>query len=386
MWHQRNDEPAGRITIVCTMRILTIDTCYQSFLSSVYEANTSLDSASYDEQKRIIMSQHFGTADYYSRNLSLLGHEASEVIDNCKRLQVAWAREHCVPLPFRPSTRAVRGRTIPWIRSDWFERVLLAQTEEYRPDVILNHDTALSAGLLKRLKANTRLLVAQHAASPLRDEMDWSVYDLALSSFPPTLLRFRDLGVTAERFRLGLEPGSLLPREDVDRDIPVAFVGSFTDIHTSRTRLLRFLAARVPLSIWGPLPSAGFDDENMRASYRGGAWGKQMFEVLGRSQMVVNHHGNVAPFANNMRMYEATGSRALLITDWKPDLDDIFYDGKEVVSYRTDDECLQKIEYYLKHDQQRRDIASAGQERSLRDHTYRVRMQELTELLGRYLV
>ena len=40
-------------------------------------------------------------------------------------------------------------------------------------------------------------------------------------------------------------------------------------------------------------------------------------------------------YANNMRLYEATGVGALLVTDWKENLGEMFEPGKEVVAYRS---------------------------------------------------
>ena len=57
--------------------------------------------------------------------------------------------------------------------------------------------------------------------------------------------------------------------------------------------------------------------------------------VLRDSRITLNHHGNVPAFANNLRLYEATGVGTLLITDWKPDLHEVFEPGKEVVAYRS---------------------------------------------------
>jgi hypothetical protein len=42
-----------------------------------------------------------------------------------------------------------------------------------------------------------------------------------------------------------------------------------------------------------------------------------MYRVLECSKIVINHHGDVAPWANNLRLFEATGTGALLLTDWK---------------------------------------------------------------------
>jgi spore maturation protein CgeB len=63
----------------------------------------------------------------------------------------------------------------------------------------------------------------------------------------------------------------------------------------------------------------------------------------------------------------------------------MFEPGKEVVAYRSPEECVELVKYYLEHDKEREAIARAGQERTLREHTYYHRMQELVEIVGRYL-
>jgi spore maturation protein CgeB len=82
-----------------------------------------------------------------------------------------------------------------------------------------------------------------------------------------------------------------------------------------------------------------------------------------------------------MRLFEATGVGTMLLTDQKDNLHEMFDLGKEVAVYRSPEEGLEKIRYYLSHDAEREAIARAGQKRTLRDHTYAVRMQELIGLL-----
>jgi len=85
-----------------------------------------------------------------------------------------------------------------------------------------------------------------------------------------------------------------------------------------------------------------------------------------------------------MRLFEATGVGTLLITDWKMNLHDMFELGKEVVAYRSPEECIKLVQYYLEHDREREAIARAGQERTLREHTFYHRMQEVVEIVNRY--
>ena len=76
---------------------------------------------------------------------------------------------------------------------------------------------------------------------------------------------------------------------------------------------------------------------------------------------------------------------ALLMTDWKENLHELFEPGKEVVAYRSSDQCAELVRYYLEHDNEREAIARAGQERTLREHTEYQRTQELIEIVDKYI-
>ena len=57
--------------------------------------------------------------------------------------------------------------------------------------------------------------------------------------------------------------------------------------------------------------------------------------------------------------------------------------GKEVIAYRTPEECAELIWHYLEHESEREEIARAGQQRTLQEHTNYQRMQELVDIVGR---
>ena len=110
-----------------------------------------------------------------------------------------------------------------------------------------------------------------------------------------------------------------------------------------------------------------------------------MYQILRRSKIVINHHGNTGPYANNFRLYEATGVGTLLVTDWKLNLSEIFEPGREVVVYQTPEECAELIRYYLEHDDKRETIAREGQRRTLQEHTYYHRVQEMISIIRHYV-
>jgi len=373
------------------MRFLIINTDYDEFLRWLYTTHRGLENLPYDEQMKVRSESLFGVADFYSSNLRKLGHEAWDIHANNEFIQKAWAREHGISVPELKWQFIWKKNIIPWFirvkSGKWFYRVLSAQIKYYKPDILLNQAMpGISTRFLKEIKPYVRLLVGQHAATRLSESEDFSCYDLVISSFPPTVEYFRQKGISAELNRLAFEPRVLSGLKAGGRPFDITFVGSFQRVHSSRVALLEALCTRFSqIRIWAPKIDHLSHGSPIRKYYAGPAWGREMYQILGNSKITLNHHGDIAPYANNMRLYEATGVGTMLITDWKVNLPEMFEPGKEVVAYRTPEECAELIQYYLTHDNEREAIARAGQQRTLREHTYYHRMQEFVEIVRKYL-
>lgn len=375
------------------MRILVLNIDYTGFLDSLYTENPGLAGQPYAEQMRLRNESLFGVADFYSRNLNALGHEALELHANNEPMQRAWAQEHGVAVRHGSGKRwqvRMRRGIVPWVSklpdTRWMYEILAAQIRHYRPDVILNQVLdGISNTFLREMKPYTRLLVGQFAA-PLPEDADMSVYDLFISSLPNFVDRFRAAGIASEVNRLAFEPAILDAVPPQERIYPVSFIGSISRHHDERGKLIEGLCREFDIRIFGQGVERLPEGSPVRQHHGGPAWGKQMYRILGRTKIALNHHIAIAgPYANNMRLYEATGMGAMLLTDWKENLHEMFEPGREVAAYRNHDECFEMIRYYLDHQDERQAIAAAGQERTLKEHTYLKRMEEFTEIVGRYL-
>jgi len=392
------------------MRFLILNTDYPAFLSDLYAQNPGLSERSYGEQLETRMDTLFGVADFYSFNLRALGHDADEILVNNAHLQRAWAREHGVTPPqprrvrtgidllarrawrlFPDVTRLRAGRLIA--RADraldphggWLDRVLEQQVEHFQPDVILNQDIGLiDAAVLARMRGHYGLLVGQ-IASAIPEGQRFRHYDLILSSLPNLVQRFREIGVPAELHRLGFEPRVLERLSPEGRSVRCSFVGQISPEHSRRLELVEQLCEETPLEVWAPDVGLVARGSPIRHRYRGPAWGLDMYRVLARSQITVNSHLDLAgPHANNLRMYEATGVGSLLLTDAKADLAELFAPGQEVVAYSDASECAELITHYLRHGDERDEIARSGQRRTLEEHNYGRRMAELVAIVERH--
>jgi spore maturation protein CgeB len=358
------------------VRILIVDTCYPAFLAAHYAAAPGLEDEPYEVQWQALMGTFFGTADSYSHFLRELGHEAHEVVVNCDPMQDAWARGHGL---------ARRGLRRAFGELPNANDIVRHQVEEFRPDVIYVQNLSVFPPRFLHELRRSRLLVGQIASELPRPEQ-LEPFDLILTSFPHYVPRFRARGIESEYLRIGFDPRALAAVGEVDRDLDLVFVGSLRrGQHGTGNAALAQAAGRVPVSVWGVGIEDWPVDSPIRTAYQGEAWGLDMLRIFARARIVLNRHIDVAEDnANNMRLFEATGMGALLLTDHKRNLSDLFVPDLEVATYGDVDDLVRRATDYLGDDAAMRRVARAGQRRTLGEHSYLHRMSELVPILERY--
>ncbi len=382
------------------MRILIFDTHYQESQRRVYENNPQLAEQSSSAQLRTIYDTGFGRADSLPLNLRKLGHEVEQFIANAGPIQISWAKEHGLAIDTKRSTmlkvQQRVQRQVDRLRSKpvfpgmnvpkWELEVASAQAQQFKPDVIFICDVLyFPAHFHHTLKQHAKLLVGE-MAYPTPPNLDLKPFDLILSAAPHFVERLRNAGARSELLRLGFEQTIVDRLGTATKDAELAFIGSVGRDHQQRLALLEELSRQTPISFWGAGAEGLPADSPLRGRVQPPLWGYDMYRQLQRSKIALNIHIDMAEqYAANMRLYEATGVGTMLLTDWKTNLHELFELGKEVVAYRNTEECVELVKYYLAHDDEREAIARAGQQRTLSEHSYYHRMQELTEILNRYL-
>ncbi len=404
------------------MRLLRLTTNYQGYLDRFYAQQPKLVTQSYADQHAALMADSCGWADFWSVALNRLGYEAGEIIANAEPMQKRWAMEN----------------GFPFSENNWVLEIAAAQVKAFQPEVLfLNDYYTFSAAFLRQLKSEcpSIRLVLGWCGAPYPDSTVFHEYDIVLSCIPEMVQHFRENGHRCYHLNHAFEP-RVLERIDTNRS-PTAnftFIGSIVrqkNFHNEREKLLLDLVKETDLRIWSDLrrsaPQLGglkmrqlaydalktvrhvgvpqslltatplvrkvaswekrpelADDIDDRIARRADPplFGVAMFQQLYESRVALNTHIDISPLsASNMRLFEATGVGACLLTDWKPNLPSLFEPDTEVVNYRSNEECVERVRYLLKHEDERRRIAVAGQKRTLQDHIFARRAEELDEII-----
>jgi len=404
------------------MRLLHITTYYPSHLGQFYANHPDLATQSYETQHAALMAECYRWANFFSSELGKLGYEASDIVSNAEPLQKAWANEHGIHCS----------------SNDWMHDVVFAQIAQIRPEILLLGEWPDEFGpqfvtRCRTICPSIKLVVGwcgeAHPPAPY-----FRNHDLALSCAPDTVADLNRQGIKSAHLNHAFAP-AIVPRlqslsaRDITT-IPVGFVGQVlygNNYHSNRARLFAAVAQATGLRIFGSVEDLGTDKpargsrRRLRLAYYGGlrlldglglsrfaerfpryGWyreaenrpiftrlrqvaskplfGLQMYERIKHFHICLNAHGS-SPFASNMRLFETTGVGTCLLTDWKRNLPDLFEPDREVVTYRTAEECIEKVRYLLNHEDARQAIAAAGQKRTLRDHTFTQRAEQLDGII-----
>jgi len=401
------------------MKLLKVTEFYSSYLQDFYTNRPGLADLPFAEQKATLDHDAFGWADYWSHALSPLGYDVLELTYNAEEMQRAWAKENSLS----------NSSEID------LESIVIAQARTFKPDILWFDDD--NEKLLARIRSEipSIKLVLGWVGSAIPQSAIWKDIDLILSCAPESVSYFNNQGLPAAQIHHGFDPrinDRLIQR---NRAIDFSFFGQLLcidDYHLQRYRMIEKLAAHIPIRIFSP--SANLDwswrDEiqaiaqatlfdiirilkplvvfnklircvplfrgpyycssrpvspmnmKMKPFFRPAVYGLAMFQALLDSKITLNVHADSSPhFASNMRLFETTGVGTCMIVDWKQNLHELFEDNKEIVTYTSAEECLEKVTWLLDHPKEREEIARAGQLRTLKEHTFNRRALQLDKII-----
>ena len=81
------------------------------------------------------------------------------------------------------------------------------------------------------------------------------------------------------------------------------------------------------------------------------------------------------------RTFEVPACGGFLLTGEADNLSDYYTDGKEIVIFKDNQDLVEKCKYYLAHEEERKQIAEAGYQRTIKEHTYEQRFGEIFRAL-----
>jgi spore maturation protein CgeB len=406
------------------LRFLKISSYYRGFLNHYYQKHPEITSKSHDEQYEHLMEQYFAWSDNYGRLLAEKGLETLEVVANAEPLQRAWMRE--------------KGASDD-ISS---ENILLQQIQYFRPNVVYFQDSITYNGaFVEKVKLQfpeIQLCIGNLCAPFTSAQVNsFKVFDYFTVCSPFFKLQLSKYSIHSVIIPHAFDSRILnkIESDNAFPEVPFAFIGSvFADegFHSTRRRVLeQMVDDGIPFSFYGNLPDRssvgllkrrasfvasrildnvglgritdaiapirkGRNHEQMprrltlsKGLYtkaRQPVFGLDMFKALSRAKIGFNIHIDCAgDYAANMRLFETTGVGTCLVTDYKSNISEFFDEGSEFVTYKSADDCIEKIRWLLDHPRACEEIARKGQLRTLQCHTFASRIDKFYDFMIEWL-
>jgi hypothetical protein len=267
---------------------------------------------------------------------------------------------------------------------------------EFNPDIIhIGSHFEYYGSFLKELKNKLNLKITAWTACPLPNTLDLSNIDFIFTSLPNYVEYFNSLGIKSTE-----AIGGYSGRTDFKhiKNINVGFIGAIDGLnrkkgyHNKRTDLVKYLSKHSEIHKWG----YGFTTKNkiknlikktingpsLYKNYHGEIWGSEMLDTLNSFKININTHAEIAgDYSVNNRLFETTGANTLLITDHKKYINRYFTPDKEIITYKSNEECLEKINFLLNNPKLMNEITSAGNKRTLENYTVKHFVELYNEII-----
>jgi spore maturation protein CgeB len=196
-----------------------------------------------------------------------------------------------------------------------------------------------------------------HLVDRLRAMLDLPVYYLPEACNP----RFHRPGV-----RAGTEPYLVIAG----------------NMYPSRVRLLeRLIAKGIPVRAYGGPVPRWITDSPVRGIHAGrSVWAQEKADVFRSAAGVLNNLHPAEVAGVNARLFEAAGSGAAVLAEFRPALPDLFTAGEEILTFRDFDELVEQASRLLHEPGLTARLGDAAARRAQRDHTL---AQRITTILGK---
>ncbi len=106
---------------------------------------------------------------------------------------------------------------------------------------------------------------------------------------------------------------------------------------------------------------------------------EEMPGVFRQSKINLNISKRGMRSAVPLRCFDIMGSGGFLLSNFQSGFLDLFVPGEDFVYYENKEDLLQKVGYYLPHEQERQEITRRGHDKVAANHTYRHRVRQMLD-------
>lgn len=258
-----------------------------------------------------------------------------------------------------------------------FER-LRKKVLNYRPDLVIGIYRFIHPEFVKSIK-DARIKIIHINPDALTtfeyQQLFVEAYDIYFTK-DPYILNFMknnlklNVKLYNEAFNIRTHKKPLLDKRLCEDEIKID-VSTYGTMYPYRSRMLSHLLGKdYNLKVYGVKPHRFYNsilDDVYQNEY---IVGERKSRILYGSKIVFNQMHYAEIYSVNNRFFEVNGSGGFQLSDYRPILKDLLPIDPEYISFKSIDEGVEKIRYYLAHTQERIEIAEKIYNYSIQYFTY----------------
>ena len=276
----------------------------------------------------------------------------------------------------------------------WVYGKLLKKILDYEPELVLVTYRKIIPEFVNGLKRHLKYPVihvnVDHVGTLGRQYLISSPYDVYFSKEPYWALTMKNkLNMNAyylpECFNPRVQTKPQETKQECERKSGVDIVVAAT-LYPYRVRFLEQVLKKINRDLnikifGGTVPWAKTD---LWKYHQGkSVLGPKKAAAFYGAKIVINNTHFCEYEGVNCRFFEVLGSGGFMICDDKPSLPELAVPDKEVVTFDSLNDAADRIKFYLDNPEKRWEIAEAGYQRAIKDHTYEKRIETIFSVLNK---
>lgn len=292
-----------------------------------------------------------------------------------------------------------------------FNDDLLKLIEKEKPDVLFSfmYTDELDKAILKKIKETTKTLSVAWFADDYWRFFNYSkrwppYFSYIVTTYSRAVGWYRKAGYRNVILSQWGCNTTLYKPVEAKRDIDVSFVGQYKSGRAGVLGVLRDAGIEVQCFGYGwPNGKISHDEMikvfsrskiSLNLTDRKALWDPsviaRIFLKKSVNRVVPDFHlmDNLRAYLHfpirhtHARPFELAGCGAFVISGWSEDIGNYYKENKEMVFYKNIPDLIEKVKYFISHDEEREAIARAGYERTIKDHIYEKRFREIFSKIG----
>jgi len=197
----------------------------------------------------------------------------------------------------------------------------------------------------------------------------WYTKDPYMASFMRDNMHL-NTKIYAEAFNARHHAKPNISKKDCEDDVKID-VMTYGTMYPYRCRMLKAVAdSGIDLKIYGVIPRRFYNHDLDRFFQNKYITGEEKSRLLYGAKIVLNQMHFAEVEGVNCRFFEANGSGAFQLSDYRPILHELLPVDPNLVSFKGIDDGINKLKYYLNHPDERFEIADKIYHHFLENYTY----------------